>query len=136
MKLSRITLRVNRIHRAGRNGGALLAGVLAGVLACSGSGGPTAIEIGIDRIDVTAPCTVVIEGDTCQIVAQAFAEDGRLIQNPVLRYTSSNPATADVSTTGVMTGRAPGQVTIVVSNTTGSVSDQFNASILPNTGPK
>jgi len=131
MKLSLPSSRVNRLHRRALG----LAAVAA--LACSGgSGSPTAIEIAIAAIDVTGPCTVVIQDEQCQIGVRALAEDGRVISNPVLRYISTNSGAADVTTGGVVIGRSPGSATIYVTNSTGSVSDQFTANVLPRNTPK
>jgi hypothetical protein len=127
MKLSRPHLRVNQ----------RIAGLLHGAILCSlalvacGSDGPTAIEIPIARIEITSPCTIMIEGDQCQIGVRAFAEDGRRIGNPVLRFISTNSSTADVTAEGVVIGRAPGSATIFVANSTGSVNQQFSVSVLP-----
>jgi hypothetical protein len=106
-------------------------------LACSGgSGGPTAIEIAVAGIEVTEPCTVVIEGENCQIGVRATAEDGRVIQNPVLRYISTNSSAADVTEAGLVIGRAAGSGTIFVTNSTGSVTDDFRFNVLPRNAPK
>lgn len=132
MKLSRPFSRVNQMHAR-----MPLVAALAAALACSGgSGGPTAIEIPIAAIDVTQPCGVLIEGDQCQIGVRATSADGSTITNPVLRYISSNSGAADVTTAGVVIGRAPGSATIFVTNSTGSVSDQFTATVLPSSNPK
>lgn len=105
------------------------------VAACSGKGGPTAIEIPIARIQITKACPIVIEGEQCQIGAVAFTEDDQRIENPVLRYLSSTAA-AEVTTRGVVIGRAPGSGTIFVTNSTGSVSRQFDVAVLARGAPK
>ena len=128
MKLSGPFFRVNRsLSRALQ--GAIL-GVFA-VLGCSGDNGPTAIEIPIARIDITSPCRVVIEGFTCQIGVTAFAEDGRQIANPVLRYLTRDSSVADVTANGLVTGRLPGNTMIEVTNSTNSVRDDFPVAVLP-----
>jgi hypothetical protein len=129
MKVSRPTWTVNR---------ALVgAAVTALALGCSGgSGAPTAIEIPIARIQITQPCSVIVEGGQCQIGARAFTEDGRQIANPVLRYVSTNSTAADVSIRGLVTGRAAGSATIFVTNSTGSVSSQFVVNVFPSGGGK
>ena len=132
MKLSRRNFSGNRVTPFAPLGIALT--VLG--LACSGgSGGPTAIEIAVAGIEVTQPCGVVIEGENCQIGVRATAEDGRVIQNPVLRY-NSNSSAADVSDRGLVTGLAAGSGTITVTNSTGSVTDDFRFNVLPRSAPK
>lgn len=128
MKISRHDWTGNRTSRR------VLAGVclaFSALLGCSGGSGPTAIEIPISRIDITQPCNFVIVDTECQIVALAFAEDGRQIGNPVLRFVSTNSGAADVTTRGLVIGRAAGTASIFVMNSTGSVSEQFRVDVIP-----
>jgi hypothetical protein len=133
MKISRHQGTGNRRARYALGGAALFAFAL---LACSGSGGPTAIEIPIARIQIVSACTVIVEGNTCTIGVRAFAEDGRQVGNPVLRFLSTNENAASVSTRGVVSGRAPGTSTILVSNSTSTVNQQFRVDVLPRGAPK
>src|SRR5688572_3924832 len=71
MKLSGPFFRVNRSLSRAFLGAGL--GVFA-LLGCSDNGGPTAIEIPIVLIEVTQPCSSVIEGQSCTIGVRAFAE--------------------------------------------------------------
>ena len=128
MKLSGPFFRVNRsLSRAFLSAGL---GVFA-LLGCSDGTGPTAIEIPIDRIDITTPCSSVVEGFTCRIGVEAFAADGRQIANPVLRYLTTNSNVADVTTDGTVRGIAPGDATIYVTNSTASVQDEFRVFVFP-----
>jgi hypothetical protein len=105
-------------------------GVFA-LLGCSDNSGPTAIEIPIVLIEVTQPCPSVIEGQSCQIGVQAFAEGGQPIANPVLRYLTTNSNVANVTTSGTVHGIAPGDATIYVTNSTASVQDEFRVFVFP-----
>ena len=97
--------------------------------ACAGGSGPTAIEIPIGRLEIASNgCLSVVEGDTCVIVVRAFSTDGQEIGNPVLRWFTSNSAIAQVEN-GTVSARSPGQATITVSNSTGSVSAQATARV-------
>jgi len=133
MNLSRAFFAGNRTIPGVAHGFLLAAFALAG---CSGGGGPTAIEIPIARIQVTQPCTAVIEGETCRIGVRAFTADDQQIGNPVLRYLSTNESVAPVSDAGVVSGRSVGQATIVISNSTSTVFAQFQANVFPRGSPK
>jgi hypothetical protein len=128
MKLSGPFFRVNRsLSRAFLSAGL---GVFA-LLGCSDGAGPTAIEIPIVLIEVTQPCSSVIEGQSCVIGVRAFAEGGQQIANPVLRYLTTNSSVADVTTSGTVRGIAPGDATIYVTNSTASVQDEFRVFVFP-----
>lgn len=103
-------------------------------LACSGDGGPTAIEIPVDRIEMVASCGVMVTNETCSFRAAAFTADDQLIENAVLRWVSSNAAVATVEeqgTTGFVRARQSGQAQIIASNSTGSVSAFKQVSVVP-----
>ncbi|HUP20183.1 MAG TPA: hypothetical protein VM778_09550 [Gemmatimonadota bacterium] len=94
-------------------------------LACSGGGGPTAIEIPIDRLELVLSCGTIPETQTCVFRAEAFSGEQQ-VANPVLRWFTSNSTVATVEGAGssaTVLGRQTGQATITVSNSTGSVSD-------------
>lgn len=114
---------------------AAILGVVA-LLGCTSDGGPTAIEIPIVLIEVTQPCSAVIEGQSCQIGVRAFAEGGQVIANPVLRYLTTNSSVAAVTETGRVIGVAPGNAVIEVTNSTDSVRDNFSVSVFPAGGSK
>lgn len=100
----------------------LLAAALAlSMSACSGSGGPTAIELQIDSLAFTSTCPIVSLGEQCQLGAAAFTAEGQRIGNPVLRWATFNFQVADVDEDGTVTASGPGLATIEVSNTTGTV---------------
>lgn len=113
---------------------ALVLGASTLAFACSSSGGPTAIEIPIDRIVLVASCGFLVENTTCSFRAQAFTAEDQLVDNAVLRWTSSNPGVATVEeqgTTGLVRARQAGQAQITVSNTTGSVSVAQRLNVIP-----
>jgi hypothetical protein len=100
-------------------------GLLALAAGCNSGGGPTAIEIPIDRLEIVAACGAIAETETCTFRAEAFSGTQQ-VANPVLRWSSSNSTVATVEeqgTSAVVRGRQSGQVSITVSNTTGTVSD-------------
>lgn len=100
----------------------LLAAALSlSMSACSGSGGPTAIELQIDSLAFTSTCPVVSMGDQCGMGVAAFTAEGQRIGNPVLRWTSWNFDVAEVDEDGLVTAKGPGEATIEVSNTTATV---------------
>ena len=95
-----------------------------------GSDGPTAIELPIGRIEITQGCSVLIIDGTCQLIVAAFADDGRRIVNPVLRFSSSS-GSVSVSQTGRVRGVAPGTATIFVSASSGSAEDSTRVTVIP-----
>lgn len=105
---------------------------IAPIAGC-GDSGPTAIEIPIESLDITRPCTVMIEGSDCTIGVIAMTPEGQSIINPVLRWSSSSPAVSIRNDRGLIRANAPGQATITVSNSTGTVSANTSVTVLPNT---
>ena len=91
---------------------ALLTAIAAALPGC---GAPTA-EVppagAIATIDVIAPTTTLVPGATAQLTAVARDADGALVTDRALAWTSSAPAVATVSATGLVTALGPGEVTI------------------------
>lgn len=69
-------------------------------------------------VRIVPPSAEVRVGATAQFKAVALAPDSSEIANPLLRWTSSNPALARVSADGRVTGQAPGVafVTAIATN--------------------
>lgn len=110
-----------------------IVGLLLGV-ACSGSDGPTAIEIPIAEVRILSGVCAILEGGSCIMVAEAKTSDGVVVSNPVLRWSSSNSGVASVEGDGnsaVVRGIAIGSANVIVSNTTGNVTDSQGVSVLP-----
>lgn len=89
--------------------------------ACSGDGG-TDIQPppAVTAVTVTAPTTNVETGQTVQLAATAQDAEGDRVEVGAYEWTTTDGAIASVSSTGLVTGLAPGQVEI--SATTGSVT--------------
>lgn len=100
----------------------LVAALALSMSACSGGGGPTAIELQIDSLAFTSTCPVVSLGRQCQLGVAAFTAERQRIGNPVLRWSSFDFQVAEVDEDGVVTGKGPGSATIEVSNTTGTTT--------------
>ncbi|MGH7544026.1 MAG: Ig-like domain-containing protein [Gemmatimonadota bacterium] len=102
-------------------------------LACSNSGGPTAIEIPIATIQIRSGGCFVEEGASCPVLAEARTADGVLVSNPILRWTSSNTTVASVegeSSTATIHARAIGNATVTVTDTTGDITDDIRVTVL------
>ncbi len=70
---------------------------------------------------VVAPTpATVAAGDTIHLTATVRDAGGRLIKNPSLNWTSSDPAIATVVSGGVVAGASPGDVTITAASGTAS----------------
>jgi hypothetical protein len=109
--------------------------LIAPLAGCDESG-PTAIEIPIESLEITSGCTVMIEGRECTVGVIAMTPDGQSIINPVLRWTSNSPAVVIRNDRGLIFANAPGQATVTVSNSTGTVSAETRVTVLIDTGPK
>jgi len=102
------------------------------VVGCDESG-PTAIEIPIESLEITNGCTVMIEGSECTVGVIAMTPEGQSVINPVLRWSSNNSAVVIRDQRGRIAAVAPGQATVRVENSTGTVSDDTRVTVLPNT---
>jgi hypothetical protein len=90
--------------------------------ACSGDG-PTAIEIPLATVEITAGCGTMGEGATCQMAARGFTAEGQLVTNAVLRWSSNATSIAQVNSEGRVFGIAPGKATITVEAAFGQGED-------------
>ncbi|CAN5822981.1 hypothetical protein BH20GEM1_BH20GEM1_15170 [soil metagenome] len=109
-------------------------GILAAALtlpACSGDSGPTAIEIPLARVEITAPCPDIPLDSTCQIGARGITADNELVTNAVLRWSSSNGSVAQVDSEGLVRAMGSGTATITVEAALGSGSATTRVSVRP-----
>lgn len=81
--------------------------------ACSGDG-PTAIEIPLAAVEITGRCPDVTVGHSCPMTARGITEDGQVVTNAVLRWSSSAPEIASVNPDGRVFGISAGKATILV----------------------
>jgi uncharacterized protein YjdB len=70
------------------------------------------LDIPVASIDVTAPASTVSIGQSLQASAILKDADGNVLTGRVVSWQSSNPALATVTSSGLITGVAIGQVTI------------------------
>ena len=66
----------------------------------------------VATVRVTAPAKKVKPGATMQLVATAIDGDGNTVRDQTFFWSSSNPNTATVSESGVVSGKRRGDVTI------------------------
>jgi uncharacterized protein YjdB len=86
-------------------------GLLAVLLtACSDASGPARV----DSVAVTAPAASIVAGQTAQLSVVITDEDGNVLTDRPISYSSDNQAIATVSTTGLVNALSPGSVTITV----------------------
>ncbi|MGQ0647475.1 MAG: beta strand repeat-containing protein [Gemmatimonadaceae bacterium] len=101
-------------------------GVVTGIapgstnLAASVGGRSTLVPVTVTEFPVTlvrlSPAAAEVRvGSTVTLQGEAFQSDGAVVQGRAFAWTSSNPAVASVSSDGVVTGVAPGSVTIAAS---------------------
>lgn len=104
---------------------AALLAVLGSASACS-DGGLTPIELPVASLEVVNGCEFMAAGETCQIVVNAFDEEGRRLQNPILRYQTTTTNVLAVNDDGLVTARATGRGIVLVQSTTGSATVQLD----------
>jgi len=85
--------------------------VMLGVAACGGGGGGDGYATA--SVTVTSPTTTPHEGDTVQLTAIARDQSGNGLPAKVATWSSSNPAIAPVSASGVLQAWGTGDVTVV-----------------------
>jgi len=93
----------------------LLTGLTAPLAACDFLTGVPSVS----RVDLTLPVTAIAPGERIQAAGLAIGRGGNAIPNSrrSVSYSSSNDSVATVgSTTGIVTGIAPGRVTISASS--------------------
>jgi glucose/arabinose dehydrogenase len=94
------------------------------VWACGGDGGGDIQEPGaVTSVTVTASATAVQVGETVQLTATARRADGTVVER-TFEWTTTDPAVASVSSSGLVTGVGEGQVEIraTVDGVTGSIT--------------
>ncbi|MGQ0641455.1 MAG: Ig-like domain-containing protein [Gemmatimonadaceae bacterium] len=75
-------------------------------------------------VTVTAPITNIVAGSAVQASATAIRKDGSTLANPSVTWNSTSPNVATASSTGLITGVAPGTATItaLVQGVTGNLT--------------
>ncbi len=63
-------------------------------------------------VAITSPQTVLVVGASMTLTATVYDQDGKKITGATVEWRSLTPAVASVSSSGVVTGLAPGQATI------------------------
>lgn len=118
-------------HRRRPTGTSLVAlfAIVALAFACADDG-LTQIELPVAQLELVDGCETMIAGESCQIVVNAFTEEGQQIRNPILRYQTTTINVLDVSENGLVTARAPGQGVVLVQSTTGSAVLQLNITVI------
>lgn len=100
-----------------------------GLLSCGGADSVTAPPTPVVvQVKVTAPSTSVQVGKTLQLTAQALDASGSPMTK-VISWTTNPTSVATVNSEGVVTGIAPGQVTISAS--TDGVTGTVNLTVTP-----
>lgn len=102
--------------------GVVLAMALAG---CEDPAGPDPV----DSIALTAPTASVIVGQTLQITAAAKDEDGNVLADRTITWTSASDAIATVNAGGLVTGVTPGSV--VITAKADRAASQFTLTVVP-----
>ena len=103
----------------------------AALLACGGDDGPTAIEIPLAQVEITAPCPTFDIGSTCLTTARGITADNQIVTNAVLRWSSNANSVVQVNSEGRVFGVAPGRATITVEAALGQGSDTAEVLVFP-----
>jgi uncharacterized protein YjdB len=96
-----------------------------GLGACSDAAGPEPVA----EIVLTAPATSVIAGQTLQLTAVTRDEDGEVLTDRTVTWSSASEAIARVSASGLVTGVAPGSVVITARSE--GAQKEFTVAVLP-----
>jgi glucose/arabinose dehydrogenase len=113
--------------------------VTALLTACGGDGGggdivePPPQPAPVASVTVTAPATTIQVGETVQLVATAYDALGATLENRAFGWSPSDPTVASVSTSGLVTAIAPGEVQI--NATSEGVTGTIAITITPGTLP-
>ena len=93
----------------------LLSVVAAGAVACSNDAtGPGAANVG--SVVVAPPSATVAVNSSLTLNAEVLAANGEVLPDPRISWASADPAIAEVSNSGVVTGRRVGTVLIAASS--------------------
>jgi glucose/arabinose dehydrogenase len=102
----------------------------ASLSACGGDGGGDVQEPSpVTSVAVTGPATTIQVGNTVQLVATARNAAGTDVEGRTFEWNTADPAVATVSSTGLVTGLAPGQVEIHA--TTESITGALLITVTP-----
>ena len=94
---------------------ATLITLTAALAACDDGAAQPAGPTRVATIEVTTPTTSLVPDATVQLTALALDDEGRVLSRRALAWTSSAPDVATVSSTGLVTALAPGEVLIAAS---------------------
>lgn len=88
------------------------------LLACSGGGGTTTTPgtAPVATVSITSLGTAVVAGQALQLTALVRDADGKILTGRGVSWTSSSLTVATVGPTGLVTGVAPGSVTITATS--------------------
>lgn len=106
--------------------------VLAGAFALGCAGGDAVSPVSVARIDVPKPTPNfggIVVGGQVTLRAVAYDLQDRVVPTPRVTWRSSDGAVASVDGSGVVTGRAPGGVTITAQAPGGDVWGSLTFSV-------
>lgn len=95
----------------------------------TGTADLTVAAAAVRSVVVSPPFPAITVGQLVTMTAQAFGSSGQLLSGRSIAWSSSSPAIADVSTSGVVTGVSLGSAVIVAS--IDSVLGSTNVSVVP-----
>ena len=113
--------------------------ITALLTACGGDGGggdivePPPQPAPVASVTVTAAVTTVQVGQTVQLVATAYDAAGAALENRAFGWSPSDPTLAAVSTSGLVTAIAPGEV--LIQATSEGVTGTIAITVTPGTLP-
>jgi hypothetical protein len=81
------------------------------------------------RLD-SGDCAGLHVGETCTLVATAFADDGEPVDDPRLEWRSANIVIATVTAFGVVRGHVPGNALIIVGTPNRMVADSATVRVI------
>ena len=100
------------------------------LVACGGGDSPSA-PIVVGTITISPATASVAEGGTTRLTAEVKSTDGKVLTGRKVTWTSTNPATATVSDSGVVTGVAVGATQVTAATEGKSAITAINVTLGP-----
>lgn len=97
----------------------------------AGTTAVTVVPVAIASIAITAPKLALLVGDASQYSAQPKDAQGNPLAGRTVLWTSSQPAVATISATGLVTAVGPGTTTIAATNETISANVTVTVALVP-----
>lgn len=104
--------------------------MLFGVVSCGGSATTEPTSPSVTRLAITPDTGQLLPGQTRQLAAAAYGPTGSLVSGPAVTWRVDDQTVASVSTSGLLTAVAPGQVTVTVASGAVTATGSYDVRLL------